>query len=71
VPSAQTDAMALAAARAIAALPPQGVLISRRLMRGSPDEIVRRIDEEAEAFKTRLQSPEAQGAFMAFMSRKK
>jgi enoyl-CoA hydratase/carnithine racemase len=71
VPSAQTDAMALAAARSIAALPPQGVLISRRLMRGAPDEIVKRIDEEAEAFKTRLQSPEAQGAFMAFMARKK
>jgi enoyl-CoA hydratase/carnithine racemase len=67
----QTDAAALEAARAIAALPPQGVSTSRRLMRGSADEIVARIDEEAEAFKTRLASPEAQAAFMAFMSRKK
>jgi len=68
---AETDATALAAAQRIAALPAQGVLMSRRLMRGAPDEIIKRIDEEAEAFKARLKSPEAQAAFMAFMSRKK
>ena len=53
------EAEAMKAAREIAALPPQGVLAARRLMRGSPDEIVARIDEEAELFKTRLQSAEA------------
>ena len=68
---AETDATALAAAQRIAALPAQGVLMSRRLMRGAPDEIIKRIDEEADAFKARLKSPEAQAAFMAFMSRKK
>jgi enoyl-CoA hydratase/carnithine racemase len=66
-----TDAAALADAQKIAALPPQGVLASRRLMRGSADEIVQRIDDEADAFKARLKSPEAQAAFMAFMTRKK
>jgi len=66
-----TDAAALAAAEKIAALPAQGVLMSRRLMRGSVDEIIKRIDDEAEAFKTRLQSQEAQAAFMAFLNRKK
>lgn len=66
-----TDATALAAAQKIAALPAQGVLMSRRLMRGTPDEIVARIDEEADAFKLRLKSQEAQTAFMAFMTRKK
>lgn len=71
VAAAETDALALAAAEKIAALPPQGVLESRRLMRGSPDDVVARIDEEAEAFKVRLKSPEAQAAFMAFMSRKR
>ena len=65
------EAEAMQAARAIAALPPQGVLASRRLMRGKPDEIVARIDEEAELFKTRLQSAEARTAFEAFMMRKK
>ncbi|HEY1309518.1 MAG TPA: crotonase/enoyl-CoA hydratase family protein [Pseudolabrys sp.] len=65
------EAEAMKAAREIAALPPQGVLASRRLMRGSPDEIVARIDEEAELFKTRLGSAEARAAFEAFMMRKR
>ncbi|MDP2410047.1 MAG: crotonase/enoyl-CoA hydratase family protein [Pseudolabrys sp.] len=62
---------AMKAARDIAALPPEAVLASRRLMRGAPDEIVARIDEEAEAFKARLKSTEARAAFEAFMGRKK
>ena len=62
---------AMKAARDIAALPPEAVLASRRLMRGAPDEIVARIDEEAEAFKARLKSAEARTAFEAFMTRKK
>ena len=65
------EAEAMKAAREIAALPPQGVLASRRLMRGSPDEIVTRIDEEADLFKSRLKSTEARAAFEAFMMRKK
>lgn len=69
--AANVEAQALAAARKIAELPPQGVLASRRLMRGSVEEIVTRIDVEADAFKARLQSPEAQAAFMAFMTRKR
>ncbi len=65
------EAEAMKAARAIAALPPQAVLASRRLMRGQPDEIVARIDTEAEQFKARLQSGEARAAFEAFMTRKR
>jgi enoyl-CoA hydratase/carnithine racemase len=71
VDASETETTALAAAQKIAGLPPQGVLVSRRMMRGSTDEIIARIDEEAEAFKVRLKSPDAQAAFMAFMSRKK
>ncbi|HEY1472451.1 MAG TPA: crotonase/enoyl-CoA hydratase family protein [Pseudolabrys sp.] len=71
VASDMVEAEAMKAAREIAALPQQGVLASRRLMRGKPDEIVERIDEEAELFKTRLQSAEARAAFEAFMMRKK
>ena len=66
-----TEAEAMKAAREIAALPPQGVLTARRLMRGSPDEIAARIDEEAALFKERLQSAEARAAFEAFMTRKR
>ena len=71
VPATEVDARALAAAKAIAALPPEGVKASRRLLRGSPDEIVARIDAEADAFKERLRSPEAQAAFAAFLNRKR
>jgi enoyl-CoA hydratase/carnithine racemase len=67
----QVEAEAMQAAQKIAALPAEGVAISRRLMKGTPDEIVKRIDEEAEQFRMRLQSPEARAAFAAFLSRKK
>jgi enoyl-CoA hydratase/carnithine racemase len=65
------EAEAMKAAHEIAVLPQQGVLSTRRLMRGAPDEIVARIDEEAELFKTRLRSAEARAAFEAFMMRKR
>jgi enoyl-CoA hydratase/carnithine racemase len=70
-PADQVEAEAMKAAQQIAALPPEGVAISRRLMKGTPDEIVKRIDDEAEQFKLRLKSPEARKAFEAFLSRKK
>ena len=71
VPAAELDAQSLAVARDVAALPPESVAAARRLMRGSVEEIMARIDEEVEAFKTRLGSPEAQKAFAAFLSRKR
>lgn len=67
----EVDAEAMKTARAIAALPAEAVTASRRLMRGPVDEIIKRIDEEAEAFRVRLRSADAQAAFAAFMSRKK
>jgi enoyl-CoA hydratase/carnithine racemase len=67
----ELDAAALSAAREIAALPPEAVRTSRRLLRGTPDEIVARIDAEAEAFRQRLASPEAKAAFAAFLSRQR
>jgi enoyl-CoA hydratase/carnithine racemase len=70
-PGDQVEAEAVKAAQLIAALPPEGVAISRRLMKGTPDEIVKRIDDEAEQFKLRLKSPEARKAFEAFLGRKK
>jgi enoyl-CoA hydratase/carnithine racemase len=71
VASEAVEAEATKVAREIAALPPQGVIASRRLMRGAPDEIIARIDEEAELFKTRLRSVETRAAFEAFMMRKR
>jgi enoyl-CoA hydratase/carnithine racemase len=71
VPETQVDDRAFAAARAIAALPAEGVKIARRFMRGSPEPIAARISEEAEAFRARLGSPEAHAAFAAFLNRKR
>ncbi|MGB2657797.1 MAG: enoyl-CoA hydratase-related protein, partial [Pseudolabrys sp.] len=71
VPAGELDARSLEVAREISALPPESVAAARRLMRGSVEEIVARIDEEVEAFKTRLASPEAQKAFAAFLTRKR
>ena len=70
VPAAEVEAEAKKAARAIAALPAEAVAASRRLIRGSTAEIVKRIDEEAEIFRMRLKSPEARAAFEAFLTRK-
>ncbi len=71
VDGADVEARALDAAQRIARLPPEAVLAARRLMRGSAEETVARIDEEADYFRERLQSPEAQAAFAAFFARKK
>jgi enoyl-CoA hydratase/carnithine racemase len=70
VAPAEVEAEAMKTAQEIAALPPDALAASRRLIRGSTAEIVRRIDEEAEVFKTRLKSPEARAAFEAFLGRK-
>lgn len=61
----------MATAEAVAAKPPQAMRIARDLMRGSREELVARIDEEAESFRMRLASNEARAALSAFMARKK
>src|SRR6187455_2136109 len=68
VSAAELDAQSLATARDIAALPPESVATARRLMRGSVEEVVARIDEEVEAFRIRLASPEAKAALAAFLN---
>jgi enoyl-CoA hydratase/carnithine racemase len=70
VPAAEVEAVAMKVAHEIAALPTEALAASRRLIRGSTAEIVRRIDEEAEIFKQRLNSAEAKAAFEAFLNRK-
>jgi enoyl-CoA hydratase/carnithine racemase len=71
VPAAELDVQSLATARDIAALPPESVATARRLMRGSVEEVAARIDEEVEAFRIRLASPEAKAALAAFLNRKR
>ncbi len=63
------ESYTLEAAGTLASKPPQSISTTRRLLRGSPDDILARIDQEAEHFKQHLNSVEAQQAFTAFMNR--
>ncbi len=69
LPPDAIEAAGFAAAAEIAAKPREAVKLSRRLIKGSPDEILSRIDEEAQLFAQRLRSAEAQKAFMAFLNK--
>jgi enoyl-CoA hydratase/carnithine racemase len=59
------------AALDLAAKPPEALAISRQLLRGDRQDILKRIDDEAGHFAERLTSAEAQAAFMAFMNKGK
>jgi enoyl-CoA hydratase/carnithine racemase len=71
VDPAQVDDVALAAAHEIAALPPKTVAVTRNLMRGHLDDVIKQIDAESNHFKDLLGSDEARAAFAAFLARKK
>ncbi|UVO27214.1 enoyl-CoA hydratase-related protein [Bradyrhizobium arachidis] len=66
-----TEAEARKVAREICKLPAEAVAISRRLLRAPPEELTRRIDQEAHLFGERLKSNEAVAAFNAFTTRKR
>jgi enoyl-CoA hydratase/carnithine racemase len=65
------EAEARKVAREIAALPAEAVAASRKLLRHTPEELIRRIDHEGELFRERMRSTEAVAAFKAFFARKK
>jgi enoyl-CoA hydratase/carnithine racemase len=69
VASDQIEAAGFAAAAEIASKPREAVKLSRKLIKGDPDDILKRIDEEALMFAQRLRSAEAQKAFMAFLNK--
>ncbi|MBX5149058.1 crotonase/enoyl-CoA hydratase family protein [Rhizobium lentis] len=63
------ESQTLAVAAKLAAKPPEALRIARELLRGSRQEIIARIDEEARHFSARLKTAEARAAFEAFMRR--
>jgi enoyl-CoA hydratase/carnithine racemase len=67
----EAEAEARKVAREICALPAEAVAISRRLLKPSPEDLTRRIDQESHLFGERMRSKEAVAAFKAFFSRKK
>jgi enoyl-CoA hydratase/carnithine racemase len=72
VDAAVVEETALKAAQEIAALPPNAVMLARRLMRSSSDEsVAERIEVEVGHFQQLLKSDAARAAFAAFFARKK
>jgi len=71
VSSGHTETEARKVAREICRLPAEAVAISRKLLRVSPEEMTRRIDQEAHLFGERLKSDQAIAAFEAFAKRKR
>ncbi len=70
VPTAELEETVAAAARRLAAKPPEALAAARRLMRGDPAPILDRIDAEIAAFRERLTSSEAVEAFEAFLEKR-
>lgn len=70
VPAGDLEATAVTAAKRLAAKPPEALAIARRLMRGDPELVLARMDEEVAAFRERLRSPEAVEAFTAFFEKR-
>jgi enoyl-CoA hydratase/carnithine racemase len=68
---AEVDAVALAAAQEIAALPPRALALARSLMRLPLETVLQRMETESGHYKDLLQSDEARAAFQAFFARKK
>ena len=71
VASDHLEAEARKVAREIAALPVEAVAASRKLLRHTPEDLTRRIDQESHLFGERMRSAEAVAAFKAFFARKK
>ncbi|MEO8667001.1 MAG: enoyl-CoA hydratase-related protein, partial [Bauldia sp.] len=69
VAAEDVELVALGAAKALAAKPPEAVRTGRRLLRGDRREVLTRIDLEATAFTDLLQSPAARDALEAFLNR--
>jgi len=59
----------LSLAARLAKKPPEALRIARDLIRGDRQDVLARIDEEAEHFAAQLKSAEARAAFEAFMRR--
>jgi enoyl-CoA hydratase/carnithine racemase len=58
------------AAKRLAAKPRQALMTSRRLLRQDASRINAMIDQEAEAYRTLMTSPEAREAFTAFLEKR-
>jgi enoyl-CoA hydratase/carnithine racemase len=70
VPAADLREHALGRAAALARQPPNALRLARGLLRGRPDTILARTDEEAALFAQCLMGAEAREAFTAFLEKR-
>lgn len=70
VAPSKLEEVALAAATKLAAKAPEALRLTKSLMKGDTDVILKQMQTEGEAFATRLTSPEAREAMQAFMERR-
>ncbi len=69
VPAAELAAVAMDAAKRLAAKPPAALRASRALLRGSRDDVRAAMKAENVAFATALKSDDAKKAFQAFLAK--
>lgn len=69
MPSEALEAETLKAAAKVAALPPEAVKISKRLLKTDAAAVAQRIEDEVALFGQRLRSDEAQAAVRAFFAK--
>lgn len=69
-PEEELAGLALDAARRLAQKPAEALAATRRLLRGEPDEVLARIEAEANLFAQLLEAPEARARLEAFFAAK-
>jgi enoyl-CoA hydratase/carnithine racemase len=67
VPPEALESAAMTAAEALAAKPREAVRLAKRLLKGDPAPVKKRMEEEIVLFLERLKSKEAVAAFEAFL----
>ncbi len=70
VPADKLEETAMAAAAKLAAKAPEALRLTKSLMKGDTDAVLKQMQAEGEIFGTRLTSPEAKEAMQAFMERR-
>jgi enoyl-CoA hydratase/carnithine racemase len=71
VPPTEVNGYAQAQARKLAAKPLSSLIATKRLMKGDPQAVLQKMDEEGQSFGRMLREPAAKEAFGAFMEKRK
>jgi len=70
IPGEELESYVRQVALQLASKPPEALAAGRKLLRGSPENVMARIEEEAVLFAERLSSSEAREAFRSFLEKR-